>query len=622
MQSSLTRRSPVRGVAALAVALTSYGAFPLDLLTAAPGDPLPSQIPVRHSSQIADGFGSNITLPRSPSVPWNQWWWTRIFDAGIKWARIGQYDSSSDLTSWDWVERRRGVYSLPQEADDAINSLVENGVEIELQLEYGNPLYTSLSGIPPQSIAPAPGSLHTPDRSLYSIFWPPRTPEQIDAFMNYVTWMVRHFRGRVHYYELWNEQDGAYWNPDGSLLTSAEEYGRLLKRFPAVVHSVDPSAKIVFGGQSSPNSDFARRALEVCQCASEIDVFPYHTYPAKNGRNIPPEQMDDSTHQQYTPRVFREELRNYHGVRRDVVFWDNEFNAAPDWPGFAVTAGSPQDESAQAKYVPRGYVYNLAAGVKTFVWELIAATDGGNNFDRFGMIHGRWNRNIDFTPRPVFYTFQNASAVFADTHLDSNIEIGTPVFTGSATRPASPFMAFGFRSAAGKALVAYWLAADSLTGNFRPDSATLTIRNSGIERPVLVDITSGAIRRLAWKDAARDILESIPVTDGVAVVTDASYFDWDQLPEAPSGLEAQAEGGSVHLRWRVHSAVTGYAIVERRDSDQLPWREIARVPADRNAFADPQLPGPSTAYQVRLASRSGKSASSNIARPSPAQGRK
>ena len=27
--------------------------------------------------------------------------------------------------------------------------------------------------------------------------------------------MVNHFRGRIHYYALWNEQDIGYWNPYG-----------------------------------------------------------------------------------------------------------------------------------------------------------------------------------------------------------------------------------------------------------------------------------------------------------------------------------------------------------------------------------------------------------------------
>src|SRR5213592_1624638 len=71
---------------------------------------VPRHIPPKRSSQIQNGFGINSDLPREPYLPWNQRWWTRMFDAGFKWIRIGQYENSSDRTSWDWVERKKGVY--------------------------------------------------------------------------------------------------------------------------------------------------------------------------------------------------------------------------------------------------------------------------------------------------------------------------------------------------------------------------------------------------------------------------------------------------------------------------------------------------------------------------------
>jgi len=41
------------------------------------------------------------------------------------------------------------------ELEDYVNSLVENHLHIEIQLLYGNPLYTSPAGRLPQSIQPA-----------------------------------------------------------------------------------------------------------------------------------------------------------------------------------------------------------------------------------------------------------------------------------------------------------------------------------------------------------------------------------------------------------------------------------------------------------------------------------
>src|SRR5215468_10311676 len=89
---------------------------------------VPDHVPPKRSSQIREGFGINSDLPREPYLPWNRWWWTRMFDAGFKWIRIGQYENSSDWTSWDWVEQKRGVFAVQQQVEDYVDSLVDNGV--------------------------------------------------------------------------------------------------------------------------------------------------------------------------------------------------------------------------------------------------------------------------------------------------------------------------------------------------------------------------------------------------------------------------------------------------------------------------------------------------------------
>src|SRR5213083_196221 len=350
--------------------------------------PLPDHVPPKRSSQIQDGFGINSDLPRGPYLPWNRWWWTRMFDAGFKWIRIGQYENSSDRTSWDWIEQQRGVYSSSPELEDAVDSLVDNGVNIQLQLLYGNPMYTAAAGKLPDKITPEPGSFHNADRSLYSVFWPPKTPEQIAAFNRYVKWMVDNFRDRIHYWALWNEEDINYWNP----APSPEDYGTLLKSFVHVVRQSDDSAKVIYGGQADPSRDFTKRALDRCECASGIDVYAYHTYPGY-GQNLNPEAMDYGAYLTESPRLLRELVRNYPGVRSDIQFFDDEFNSIPSWKG--------SDESVQAKYVPRGLVYNLAAGVKTFVWHerfdpcrQVVHQAAWNVFglNRFVRSFPRWNR--------------------------------------------------------------------------------------------------------------------------------------------------------------------------------------------------------------------------------------
>jgi len=566
---------------------------------------VPDHVPPKRSSQIQDGFGINSDLPRDPYLPWNRWWWTRMFDAGFKWIRIGQYENSSDRTSWDWIEQKRGVMASSPELEDYVDSLVDNGINVQVQLLYGNVMYTSISGKLPDVSVPETGSFHNDDRSLYSVFWPPKTPEQMAAFNRYVEWMVKHFHDRIHYWALWNEQDIGYWNPWGN----GEEYGRLLATFVPTVHQADPQAKVLYGGQADPVREFTQKALDECKCASGIDVYAYHTYPGY-GQNLNPESMDYGAYLTESPRALRDLVTHYPGIKPDIPFFDDEFNSIPSWIG--------SDESVQAKYVPRGLIYNHAAGVKTFVWLLTAGTDG-NEYDDFGIIHGLTNHDYDFTPRPVFYALENTNALFADTKFDPVIEVTGPDLPALRRKTEFPFMSYGFRSRSGKAIVAYWLAAHSLPGDaFPPLFATLSLKNTGIEHPVLVDVVSGEIRPLQWKPGTSDTVEALPIKDSIMAITDEDYFDWPVLPEAPSSLDVTLSGSTPKLAWQIHGGNPASIVVERRIEDGTArghWERVAKLNLGATEYVDSSAKkGQHLAYRVRAANADGESAYSNVER--------
>lgn len=606
MPECVTRFLSARGTRLASLAFLFYIALSAAAQTARP---LPDHVPPKRTSQIHDGFGINSDLPRDPYLPWNRWWWTRMFDAGFKWIRIGQYENSSDRTSWDWIEQKRGVYASSPELEDAVDSLVDNGMDVQVQLLYGNQMYTARSGTLPDVSVPEPGSFHNDDRSLYSVFWPPITPEQTAAFNKYVAWTVDHFKDRIHYWALWNEQDIGYWNPWGN----PEQYGHLLSSFVDTVHKADPQAKVTYGGQADPVREFTQTALDSCKCAAGIDVYAYHTYPGY-GQNMNPETMDYGAYLNESPQALRNLVKNYPGIRPGIPFFDDEFNSIPSWIG--------SDESVQAKYVPRGLIYNHAAGVKTFVWLLAAGTDG-NEYDDFGIVHGLTNHDYDFTPRPVFYALQNTNALFSDTKFDPSIEVSGADVPALRRKSGFPLLTYGFRSQSGKAIVAYWLAAHSLPGDSFPTFyATFSLKNTGIQHPVLIDVVSGEIRPLQWKKDTTDTLEALPVRDSIMAIADADYFDWSVLPEAPSSLSATATGNAVRLSWQVHGGNPQQIVVERRE-DQAngrdSWQQIGQVAPSATEYTDSRVrKGQKFSYRVRALNDAGKSAYSNIVRTSAA----
>ena len=289
-------------------------------------------------------------------------------------------------------------------------------------------------------------------------------------------------------------------------------------------------------------------------------------------------------------------------------FFDDEFNSIPSWTG--------SDESVQAKYLPRGLLYNLASGVKTFVWLLASATDG-NEYDDFGMIHGLTNHDSDWTARPVFYALENTNALFSDTKFDSSIEMSSPD-SGSLRPQGSPFMAFGFRNRNGKVIVAYWIAAHSEAGNGFPlQHATMSLRNTGITNPVVIDVVSGEIRPVTWKQGTTETLEMLPVKDSVVAIADDSYFDWPVLPEAPSSLTVNLTDGNATLTWDVHGGDPTGIMVERKiiGGEPSQWEKVTTLPATAKEYIDSTVKkARSAAYRVRATNSNGSSAYSNIVR--------
>jgi hypothetical protein len=562
---------------------------------------IPKQVPPRRSTQLVDGFGMNVDLPREPRLPWTRRWWTRLFDSGVKWVRIGQYENSSEKTSWDWVEQTPGNYAVSPEVDEAIRSLVENGVTVEIELQYSNPLYQGDPASRPTHVMLPPVGIGENDSPPNPIFIPPTTDEQIEAFLKYTHFMVGHFRDHVKYWELWNEPNIGYWQPTPDiahgtekeqLVAKAQQYGHLLGRFADAVHETDPEAKVMSAGTAGPDLVFARAAI--ADCASKIDVVAYHTYPGF-GENHMPEEADTYDHAAF----FREQLLHLPGMRNDVEFWLNEWNVSPRWKN--------SNETVQARYVPRFYLYNLAQHVRGAMWVFVPSTEG-NEDDLFGILHGETFAADSFAPREAYHSFQVTSALFGQTTPDPMAEFrfaGVP-----AQYEHGQLQSYAFRDkVSSRCIYAFWLAVNSdPADSFAPVEVDLEISDLAIQTPVLVDVRTGRVKALTWKSKG---IVRVPLKDSVVAVADAAYLDWPEVPETPGELRATRSGSATTLAWKTYGEASRVEI--ERSVDFGPWQRAGEGEGGKAEFRDSQRAAGHLSYKVRALGKNGPSAWSSPA---------
>lgn len=122
---------------------------------------------------------------------------------------------------WKQIETTPRNYSIPEWLERTVNSMNANGVAPLLILAYGNPLYDG------------------GDK--------PTSREGIEAFARYAAFVVQHFKGRVYYYDLWNEWDA---HTGRTTPLGADDYVNLARIVYPAIKAVDRDVQVLSGGIS------------------------------------------------------------------------------------------------------------------------------------------------------------------------------------------------------------------------------------------------------------------------------------------------------------------------------------------------------------------------------------
>lgn len=344
----------------------------------------------------------------------HQMLWGVHFDLGLKWVRVGY--AGPGALNWNFVERVKGQYEVDPETDRAITQMANNGVNVVLCLAFTNWLYT------PQGATDPKEAKHKWEGTEAQSDLPsPAIPGMLEGYLNFVRFMVRHFKNRVRYFEIWNEQSGNYGG-----LGDANLYADYVRRTAPIIRAEYPDAKIVLGSVSGFS---VRRELGITYLkgllarglGKLVDGIGWHPcYSCDPAGDI---------YQNY-PIEFKQfkEFAESHGFQGEYLDteWDMfaSYPTAPQYMGedpsdlvkakqavYAMTApGQGFSELVKAKHAARFAMMDVGLGIISF-WN---ETWSNTHIDRdVGLFRNTFSMEpINPTqPQPVYYVIRTLSTV-------------------------------------------------------------------------------------------------------------------------------------------------------------------------------------------------------------------
>ncbi len=141
-----------------------------------------------------------------------------------------QFDFTDALIYGEYSEK-----SVRPEQDETVTELVNNGVKVIYCIVFNEPVNINAT-----FTIDKPGPYSIKDFDKEGRF---RTEEEIQRYLDYVRYIVHHFKDRIKYYQILNEPRnaliGQYVRP--------EDYVNLVRRVIPVIRDECPDAKIVVG---------------------------------------------------------------------------------------------------------------------------------------------------------------------------------------------------------------------------------------------------------------------------------------------------------------------------------------------------------------------------------------
>jgi hypothetical protein len=310
-------------------------------------------------------------------------------EAGLGWVK--------QQLPWEALEVRRGVFrhegtnrSTWERYDEIVTMAERRGLQVIFRLDRPPAWARGQRPNPPDGQVP---------------------PTSLEDFGNYVAAVAEHYRGRVRFYQIWNEPNLAReW---GGQAPDPVAYTELLKVASRRIKAVDPSAVVLNAPLAQTYERSARAVpdlafLEAMYAAGARDAFDIF-FANGYGFEHPPEDPPAPDRLNFRRVLLLRQIMERYGDGHKAV-WFNEFgwNTAPETFPPERLIWRRVSEEQQAEYTVRAIRQARAEWPWAGVFNIWFFRQDGHILPNDAQYYFRMV-DVGFTPRLVFYRVRDAA---------------------------------------------------------------------------------------------------------------------------------------------------------------------------------------------------------------------
>jgi len=293
--------------------------------------------------------------------------------------------------AWSTVEPQPGKWTW-EKFDNLVSLAAANGIELETLLgvcprhaakpEYGAAFDEALKNAKNKN-----------DPAVWGMLMGAAPKDE--SWINFVSTVVQHYKGRIRLYEIWNEPDLGFWRG------TTDEYIHVLRLAYAEIHKADPNALVLSGGFATvldhpgraKNPNLQERVL--AEASDSFDIHAMHQH----------EPFDE-----FQKAVDGELMRIRKGMKNPRPLYFNE----------TALTSVHWGERTQALTLVKKITYVMSLGAIGHTWYDLR-NDGD---DPMNAEHGYGLLTSSFRPKPAYAAYIEVVRRLNGMHQIGNLDLG------------------------------------------------------------------------------------------------------------------------------------------------------------------------------------------------------